>query len=115
MRGPEEWPSRGSNPADRIRLTDPAAKFTCEDAAGFTLSPVFSAFPQGRGNPSLCPSPHQPLAGTLKLPTRGKAPLLMGRQAPAPFATIESAGVSKTFQCQADSMVRPPDKICEVW
>ena len=27
MRGPEEWPSRGSNPADKIRLTDPAAKF----------------------------------------------------------------------------------------
>ncbi len=25
MRGPEEWPSRGSNPADRIRLTGPAA------------------------------------------------------------------------------------------
>jgi hypothetical protein len=27
MRGPEEWPSRESNPADKIRLTDPAAKF----------------------------------------------------------------------------------------
>ena len=27
MRGPEEWPSRGSNPTDKIRLTDPAAKF----------------------------------------------------------------------------------------
>ena len=27
MRGPEEWPSRGSNPADRIRLTGPAAFF----------------------------------------------------------------------------------------
>ena len=26
MRGPEEWPSRGSNPVDKIRLTDPAAK-----------------------------------------------------------------------------------------
>jgi hypothetical protein len=26
MRGPEEWPSRRSNPADRIRLTGPAAK-----------------------------------------------------------------------------------------
>jgi hypothetical protein len=25
MRGPEEWPSSGSNPADRIRLTGPAA------------------------------------------------------------------------------------------
>ena len=25
MRGPEEWPSRRSNPADRIRLTGPAA------------------------------------------------------------------------------------------
>jgi thiosulfate reductase cytochrome b subunit len=25
MRGPEEWPSHGSNPADRIRLTGPAA------------------------------------------------------------------------------------------
>jgi hypothetical protein len=25
MRSPEEWPSRGSNPADRIRLTGPAA------------------------------------------------------------------------------------------
>ena len=25
MRGPEEWPSNGSNPADRIRLTGPAA------------------------------------------------------------------------------------------
>src|SRR6266850_6823758 len=27
MCGPEEWPSRRSSPADRIRLTDPAAKF----------------------------------------------------------------------------------------
>jgi hypothetical protein len=26
MCGPEEWPSRGSNPADKIRLTGPAAK-----------------------------------------------------------------------------------------
>jgi len=25
MGGPEEWPSRGSNPADRIRLIGPAA------------------------------------------------------------------------------------------
>ena len=25
MRGPEEWPSRRSNPEDRIRLTGPAA------------------------------------------------------------------------------------------
>jgi hypothetical protein len=25
MRGPEEWPSRSSNVADRIRLTGPAA------------------------------------------------------------------------------------------
>src|SRR5579871_215440 len=25
MLGPEEWPSSGSNPADRIRLTGPAA------------------------------------------------------------------------------------------
>jgi len=27
MRGPEEWPSHRSNPADRIRLTGPAATF----------------------------------------------------------------------------------------
>ena len=27
MRGPEEWPSHWSNPADRIRLTGPAADF----------------------------------------------------------------------------------------
>src|SRR5208282_381632 len=27
MRGPEEWPSRRRNPADRIRLTGPAADF----------------------------------------------------------------------------------------
>jgi hypothetical protein len=26
MRGPEEWPSNRSNPADKIRLTGPAAK-----------------------------------------------------------------------------------------
>jgi hypothetical protein len=33
MRGPEEWPSHQSNPADRIRLTGPAAFFsiTCFD------------------------------------------------------------------------------------
>ena len=33
MRGPEEWPSHQSNPADRIRLTGPAAFFsiTCSD------------------------------------------------------------------------------------
>jgi hypothetical protein len=27
MRVPEEWPSCGSNPADKIRLTGPAANF----------------------------------------------------------------------------------------
>jgi hypothetical protein len=46
MRGPEEWPSRGSSPADRIRLTDPAAKFTCEDARWFSTRLLeFSALP----------------------------------------------------------------------
>ena len=28
MRGPEEWPSHRSNPADKIRLTGPAAIFS---------------------------------------------------------------------------------------
>src|SRR6267154_595879 len=34
MRGPEEWPSHRSNPADRIRLTGPAA-------TKFLVPPVF--------------------------------------------------------------------------
>lgn len=32
MLGLEEWPSRGRNPADKIRLTDPAAKFSLASA-----------------------------------------------------------------------------------
>src|SRR5947209_7838163 len=43
MRSPEEWPSRGSNPADRIRLTGPAAFITIESCrSGFRLSPAES-------------------------------------------------------------------------
>jgi hypothetical protein len=58
MRGQEEWPSRGSSPVDRIRLTDPAAKFTCEDARWFStrlleFSPLPSSIPASIGESAL--------------------------------------------------------------
>ena len=37
MRGPEEWPSRRSNPADRIRLKGPAATFSFSQPLIFHL------------------------------------------------------------------------------
>src|SRR6478609_8191644 len=45
MRSPEEWPSCGSNPADRIRLTGPAAFISIEVLrlrSGFRLRTCFA-------------------------------------------------------------------------
>jgi hypothetical protein len=47
MRGPEEWPSHGSNPADRIRLTGPAATSFFFPLPGNDTS-VLMYFPQYR-------------------------------------------------------------------
>jgi len=53
MRGPEEWPSCWGNPADRIRLTGPAANI-------FASSFDFTSFPQDFASTpplSSCPLP----------------------------------------------------------
>jgi len=45
MRGPEEWPSSGSNPADRIRLIGPAANiFFWGPSAALRISAASSRF-----------------------------------------------------------------------
>src|SRR5579863_10048937 len=54
MRGPEEWPSRGSKPEDRIRLTGPAAtnlsKRVLRLRSGFRLRAPASLTPADRLN-----------------------------------------------------------------
>src|SRR5437868_13719508 len=79
MRGPEEWPSSGSNPVDRIRLTVPAALILSprlRALARWHVSARERSLPElargGIPGPELCPEIHADCAGAwgfaLRLP-----------------------------------------------